>query len=98
MKHKKNINIVEISKIRKSSKIRKIRKSSKRSKIRKRSKRSKKLNNKKWLGSIYDGGAAFAKGGFGCVFKPVLNCKKSELNSNPNYVSKLIDSRNAERE
>jgi hypothetical protein len=49
-------------------------------------------------GEVYDGGAAFAKGGFGCVFKPALNCKKSELNSKPNYVSKLIDSKHAKRE
>jgi len=49
-------------------------------------------------GEVYDGGAAFAKGGFGCVFKPALSCKKSELNSKPNYVSKLIDSKHAKRE
>lgn len=61
-------------------------------------KRSRKKNKNKSLSSIYDGGAAFAKGGFGCVFKPALNCKKSELNSKPNYVSKLIDSKHAKRE
>jgi serine/threonine protein kinase len=61
-------------------------------------KRSRKKNNNKLLSSIYDGGAAFAKGGFGCVFKPALNCKMPEVNANPNYVSKLIDTRNANRE
>jgi serine/threonine protein kinase len=60
--------------------------------------RSRKKNKNKPLSSIYDGGAAFAKGGFGCVFKPALNCKKSELNGKPNYVSKLIDSKHAKRE
>ena len=60
--------------------------------------KSRKKNKNKPLSSIYDGGAAFAKGGFGCVFKPALSCKKSELNSKPNYVSKLIDAKDAKRE
>ena len=67
-------------------------------KYKKNIKRSRKKNKNKPLSSIYDGGAAFAKGGFGCVFKPALSCKKSELNSKPNYVSKLIDSKHAKRE
>ena len=54
--------------------------------------------NKKKVNSIYDGGAAFVKGGFGCVFKPALNCKDSELNTPPNYVSKLIGAKHGKRE
>jgi hypothetical protein len=39
--------------------------------------------------STYDGGAAFTKGGFGCVFKPVLGCKNSDTPPRPNYVNLL---------
>ena len=47
---------------------------------------------------VYDGGAAFTKGGFGCLFKPALNCKDSNLNTRPNYVSKLIEANHGKRE
>ena len=60
--------------------------------------KSKKVNKKKGVNSIYDGGAAFVKGGFGCVFKPALNCKMPEVSTNPNYVSKLIGAKYAKRE
>ena len=63
-----------------------------------RTKKIKIIKNKKKINSIYDGGAAFVKGGFGCVFKPALNCKDSELNTPPNYVSKLIGARHGKRE
>ena len=52
----------------------------------------------KKIKSTYDGGAAFAKGGLGCVFKPELSCKNSDLPPRPNYVSKLIKKSNGERE
>ena len=61
-------------------------------------KKNKNKNKNKLLSSIHDGGAAFVKGGFGCVFKPALNCKMSEVNTNPNYVSKLIGANSAKRE
>ena len=38
-----------------------------------KSKQRNKVNTKK-IKSTYDGGSAFAKGGFGCVFKPELSC------------------------
>ena len=82
MKNKKNINKKTKGKTRVRTKTKKI-------KIRK---------NKKKVNSIYDGGAAFVKGGFGCLFKPALNCKDSELNTPPNYVSKLIQARHGKRE
>ena len=63
-----------------------------------RTKKIKIRTNKKKVNSIYDGGAAFVKGGFGCVFKPALNCKDSELNTPPNYVSKLIEAKHGKRE
>jgi tRNA A-37 threonylcarbamoyl transferase component Bud32 len=48
--------------------------------------------------STYDGGAAFTKGGFGCVFKPALGCKNSDTPPRANYVSKLIENSNGKRE
>ena len=48
--------------------------------------------------STYDGGAAFTKGGFGCVFKPALGCKNSDTPPRPNYVSKLIENSKGKRE
>ena len=83
MKHKKN------TKNTKNTKNIKMNKNTKKIRIRK---------SKKKIDSIYDGGAAFTKGGFGCLFKPALKCKNSELNSPPNYVSKLIESKNGKRE
>jgi len=68
------------------------------SKTRTRTKKIKIRKNKKKVNSIYDGGAAFVKGGFGCIFKPALNCKDSQLNTPPNYVSKLIEARHGKRE
>jgi serine/threonine protein kinase len=62
-----------------------------------KSKKRNKVNTKK-IKSTYDGGSAFAKGGFGCVFKPELSCKNSDVPSRPNYVSKLIKKSNGERE
>ena len=68
------------------------------SKTRNKTKKIKIRKNSKKVSSIYDGGAAFVKGGFGCIFKPALNCKDSELNTPPNYVSKLIAARYGKRE
>ena len=68
------------------------------SKTRNKTKKIKIRKNSKKVSSIYDGGAAFVKGGFGCIFKPALNCKDSELNTPPNYVSKLITARYGKRE
>ena len=62
-----------------------------------KSKQRNKVNTKK-IKSTYDGGAAFAKGGFGCIFKPELSCKNSDVPPRPNYVSKLIKKSNGERE
>jgi tRNA A-37 threonylcarbamoyl transferase component Bud32 len=67
-------------------------------KNKKKTKKIRIIKSKKKIDSIYDGGAAFTKGGFGCLFKPALKCKNSELNSPPNYVSKLIESKNGKRE
>jgi hypothetical protein len=64
----------------------------------KKTNKIRKRKNKKRINSVYDGGAAFTKGGFGCLFKPALNCKDSELNTHPNYVSKLIDAKHGKRE
>ena len=51
---------------------------------------------KKAIASSYNGGAAFAHGGYGCLFKPALKCQDSETPKN--YISKLIVKKNAERE
>ena len=67
-------------------------------KTRTKNKKIKIRKSNKKVNSIYDGGAAFVKGGFGCIFKPALNCKDSELNTPPNYVSKLIEARHGKRE
>lgn len=48
------------------------------------------------VNSTYEGGEAFARGGFGCLFRPALKCKTSE--TPPNYVSKLSLKKDAERE
>jgi hypothetical protein len=58
----------------------------------------KKNKNRKGGGidSMYEGGEAFARGGFGCLFRPALQCKTSE--TPPNYVSKLSLKKDAERE
>ena len=85
MKYNKNIN-------------KKINGKTRRRRTRTRTKKIKIRKNKKNVNSIYDGGAAFVKGGFGCVFKPALNCKDSELNTPLNYVSKLIEAKHGERE
>jgi serine/threonine protein kinase len=73
-------------------------KNKKNTKTRKNTKKIRIRKNKKILNSIYDGGAAFTKGGFGCLFKPALNCKDSELNTPSNYVSKLIGAKSGKRE
>ena len=65
--------------------------------INKTKKRIRKNKNNK-INGVYDGGAAFTKGGFGCLFKPALNCKDSDLNTRPNYVSKLIEANHGKRE
>ena len=44
----------------------------------------------------YDGGAPFTRGGYGCLFKPAIQCEDSETPKN--YVSKLLENRNAVRE
>ena len=56
----------------------------------------KKQKIKKDIDVSYNGGAAFAHGGYGCLFKPALKCQDSETPKN--YISKLIVKRNAERE
>lgn len=45
---------------------------------------------------IYKGGEAFARGGFGCLFRPALKCQDQDVP--PTYVSKLSLKRDAERE
>jgi serine/threonine protein kinase len=62
-----------------------------------KSKKRNKVKTKK-IKSTYDGGAAFAKGGLGCVFKPALSCKNSDIVARPNYVSKLIENNRGKRE
>ena len=88
MKNKKNISTKKMT-----TKI--ITKSTK--KMTKKSRIRKNKNGVNRVNSVYDGGAAFTRGGFGCLFKPALNCKDSELNMNPNYVSKLIETKHGER-
>uniref|UniRef100_A0A6C0EXN4 Protein kinase domain-containing protein n=1 Tax=viral metagenome TaxID=1070528 RepID=A0A6C0EXN4_9ZZZZ len=44
----------------------------------------------------YDGGAPFTSGGYGCLFKPAIQCEDSETPKN--YVSKLLETGNAIRE
>jgi len=44
----------------------------------------------------YDGGAPFTRGGYGCLFKPAIQCEDSETPKN--YVSKLLENKNAVRE
>ena len=55
----------------------------------------KRTKNTKLL-KLYDGGASFARGGYGCLFKPAIQCENSE--TPPNYVSKLLENKNATRE
>jgi tRNA A-37 threonylcarbamoyl transferase component Bud32 len=62
-----------------------------------KSKQQNKVKTKK-IKSTYDGGAAFEKGGFGCIFKPALRCKNSDVAPRPNYVSKLIEKPRGKRE
>jgi len=62
-----------------------------------KSKQRNKMKTKK-IKSTYDGGAAFDKGGFGCIFKPALRCKTPDLSPQPNYVSKLIENNRGKRE
>ncbi len=52
--------------------------------------------SKKYKLNISEGGAAFIKGGYGCIFRPALNCvgHKSKLN----YISKLLKNDHAKRE
>jgi serine/threonine protein kinase len=50
------------------------------------------------LHSVYDGGSAFVKGGFGCIFKPALQCKGNSIPVRKNYVSKLIKTKYGKRE
>jgi serine/threonine protein kinase len=66
-------------------------------KSKQKSKQRNKMKTKK-IKSTYDGGAAFTKGGFGCIFKPALRCKNSDVAPLPNYVSKLIEKTRGKRE
>ena len=52
--------------------------------------------SKKYKLHISEGGAAFIKGGFGCIFRPALGCAghKPKLN----YISKLLKNDHAKRE
>jgi hypothetical protein len=50
------------------------------------------------MNGVYDGGAAFTRGGFGCVFKPALRCMDSNLPEHKNYVSKLVVDKYGKRE
>ena len=80
MKNKKNIKInTNTAKITKRIKRTKRTKRTKVIKVIKGTKRIVIRKKKKNINSIYDGGAAFTKGGFGCLFKPALNCKNSEF-------------------
>ena len=57
---------------------------------------NKTINRNKNLLKQYDGGAPFTRGGYGCLFKPALECEDSETPKG--YVSKLLENRNAVRE
>ena len=61
-------------------------------------KRTRKYKKGSRLHSVYDGGSAFIKGGFGCIFKPALQCKENSIPVRKNYVSKLIKTKYGKRE
>ena len=46
--------------------------------------------------NISEGGAAFIKGGYGCIFRPAIGCvgQRPKLN----YISKLLKNDHAKRE
>ena len=52
--------------------------------------------NKKYMLNISEGGAAFIKGGYGCIFRPAIGCvgQRPKLN----YISKLLKNDHAKRE
>jgi serine/threonine protein kinase len=52
--------------------------------------------SKKYKLNISEGGAAFIKGGYGCIFRPAIGCvgQKPKLN----YISKLLKNEHAKRE
>ena len=59
--------------------------------------RNKRKNlTKKYMLNTSEGGAAFIKGGYGCIFRPAIPCAGHK--SKPNYVSKLLRSSHANRE
>ena len=52
--------------------------------------------SKKYMLNISEGGAAFIKGGYGCIFRPAIGCvgQRPKLN----YISKLLKNDHAKRE
>lgn len=67
-----------------------------RNKNRNRNKSTRVNINKKYMLNVSEGGAAFVKGGYGCIFKPAISCvgHKPKLN----YISKLLKNDYANRE
>jgi hypothetical protein len=49
-------------------------------------------------GLLQDGGKVVASGGFGCIFKPELQCENEQKSRDPNKISKLMTSKHAKEE
>ena len=56
-------------------------------KNKKKNKATRKKTNKKYI-NVSEGGAAFIKGGYGCIFRPAIGCVGHKRR--PNYISKLL--------
>ena len=65
-------------------------------KNKKRNKATRKKTNKKYILNVSEGGAAFIKGGYGCIFRPAIGCVGHKRK--PNYISKLLKNEYAKRE
>ena len=65
-------------------------------KNKKKNKATRKKTNKKYILNISEGGAAFIKGGYGCIFRPAIGCVGHKRKSN--YISKLLINEYAKRE
>ncbi len=64
-------------------------------KNKKKNKATRKKTNKKYI-NVSEGGAAFIKGGYGCIFRPAIGCVGHKRR--PNYISKLLINEYAKRE
>jgi tRNA A-37 threonylcarbamoyl transferase component Bud32 len=65
-------------------------------KNKKKNKGTRKKTNKKYILNVSEGGAAFIKGGYGCIFRPAISCVGHKRR--PNYISKLLTNEYAKRE